>query len=323
MSDQRLPDGLPGDQAVRPPAPTRCGRQQLVWGERTLVMGIVNVTPDSFSGDGRTTDAAIAHGLRLAAEGADLLDIGGESTRPGSTPVTPAEEQRRVLPVIEELASATGLPISIDTYRAETASAALRAGATLVNDIWGLRHDLAMARVVAEHGAALVIMHNRTTAPLVSPGVGSHFAAADYGQDLVAEVLHWLRQSLELADQAGIAAEQIILDPGIGFGKGLRQNLAVIRRLAEFRVLGRPLLLGSSRKSFIGRLLGSPPDDRLEGTAATVALGIAHGADIVRVHDVRAMVRVARVADAIVRGWLPATEAGEAIEANERGGASR
>jgi dihydropteroate synthase len=177
----------------------------------------------------------------------------------------------------------------------------------MVNDVWGLRHDPAMAGVVAAHGAAVVVMHNRTTTPLVSPGVGGHFAPADYGDDLVGEVLAWLRQSLALADVAGIAPGQVIVDPGIGFGKGLGQNLTVIRRLAAFRALGRPLLLGASRKSFIGRLLGGlPPEERLEGTAATVALGIANGADMVRVHDVRAMARVARVADAIVRG-LPTT----------------
>jgi dihydropteroate synthase len=211
-----------------------------------------------------------------------------------------------VVPVIARLATAAGVPVAVDTYKAATAEAALRAGATLVNDIWGLRHDPAMAGVVAAHGAAVVVMHNRTTPPLVSPGVGGHYAAADYGDDLVAEVLAWLRQSLALASAAGIPAEQIIVDPGIGFGKGLRQNIEVLRRLAEFRVLGRPLLLGSSRKSFIGRLLGGlPPAERVEGTAATVALGIAHGADIVRVHDVAAMARVVRVADAIVRGRLP------------------
>jgi dihydropteroate synthase len=287
------------------PAPTRCGATLLHWGRRTYIMGIVNVTPDSFSGDGLGDDPAraVAHGLALARDGADLLDVGGESTRPGATPVTAEEEQRRVLPVIERLAAEAGVPTSVDTYRAATAAAALRAGATMVNDVWGLRHDPAMARVVAEAGAAVVVMHNRTTPPLVSPGVGGHYAAADYGDDLVAEVLDWLRQSLELANAAGIDEAQIVVDPGIGFGKGLRQNVEVIRRLGEFRSLGRPLLLGSSRKSFIGRLLGGlPPEERVEGTAATVALGIAGGADIVRVHDVRAMARVVRVADAIVRG---------------------
>ena len=286
-------------------APTRCGRTVFTWGARTYVMGVVNVTPDSFSGDGLGDDVerAVAYGLALVGEGADLLDVGGESTRPGSAPVTPAEEQRRVVPVIERLAATAGVPISIDTYRAATAAAALRAGATMVNDVWGLRGDPDMARVVAEHDAAVVVMHNRTTAPLVSPGVGGHYAAADYGDDIMAEVRAWLGESLALARAAGIAAEQIIVDPGIGFGKGLHQNVEVIRRLGELRALGRPILLGSSRKSFIGRVLGGlPPDERGEGTAATVALGIAYGADMVRVHDVRAMARVARMADAIVRG---------------------
>jgi dihydropteroate synthase len=291
-----------------PPGPTRCGRTILTWGQRTYVMGIVNVTPDSFSGDGTGDDVAraVAHGLALVRDGADLLDVGGESTRPGATPVSAAEEQRRVLPVIERLAAATSVPISIDTFKAATAATALRAGATLVNDVWGLRHDPDMARVVAEHGAAIVIMHNRTTPPLVSPVVGGHYAAADYGGDLVAEVLDWLRQSLALARAAGVAEEQIIVDPGIGFGKGLRQNLEVIRRLAEFRALGRPVLLGASRKSFIGRVLDLPPEERVEGTAAAVALGIANGADMVRVHDVAPLARVARMADAIVRGRVPA-----------------
>jgi dihydropteroate synthase len=293
------------------PAATRCGQTLLQWGERTYVMGIVNVTPDSFSGDGLGDDVAraVAYGLALVRDGADLLDIGGESTRPGSAPVSADEEQRRVVPVIERLASEAGVPISVDTYKAATAEAGLRAGATMVNDVWGLRHDPDMARVVAAHGAAVVVMHNRTTAPLVSPGVGAHFAAADYGDDIVAEVLDWLRQSLELARTAGIPEDQIIIDPGIGFGKGLRQNLEVLRRLGEFRALGRPVLLGSSRKSFIGRVLGGlPPKERLEGTAATVALGIAYGADMVRVHDVRAKARVARMTDAIVRGRINALD---------------
>lgn len=301
------------------PAPTRCGARMLTWGRRTFIMGIVNVTPDSFSGDGVGDDLerAVAHGLALVGEGADLLDVGGESTRPGAAPVTPAEEQRRVVPVIERLAARAGVPISVDTYRAATAAAALRAGATMVNDVWGLRGDPAMAATAAGHGAAVVVMHNRTTAPLVSPEVGGHYAAADYGDDLMAEVAGWLRESLALARAAGIAEEQIILDPGIGFGKGLRQNLEVIRRLGELRALGRPLLLGSSRKSFIGRVLGGlPPAERLEGTAATVALGIASGADVVRVHDVRAMARVTRMADAIVRGYV----AGDAPTAEARRG---
>jgi dihydropteroate synthase len=286
------------------PAPTRCGARRLIWGERTYVMGIVNVTPDSFSGDGLDdAERAIAHGLAMVRDGADLLDVGGESTRPGAAPVTPEEEQRRVLPVIARLAAEAGVPISVDTYRAATAGAALRAGATIVNDVWGLRADPALAGVAAEHGAALIIMHNRATASLTSPGVGGHYAAADYAGDLMAEILAWLAEGLALAQAAGVAEEQVILDPGIGFGKGLRQNVEVLRRLAELRDLGRPLLIGPSRKSFIGRVLGGlPPEERLEGTAATVALGIAHGADIVRVHDVHAMARVARVTDAIVRG---------------------
>ncbi|MBI4295471.1 MAG: dihydropteroate synthase [Chloroflexi bacterium] len=267
---------------------TRCGNLEFRWGERTYVMGIINVTPDSFSGDGLAGDvaAAVEQARRFAAEGADIIDVGGESTRPGSVPVSAAEELRRVLPVIERLAAEVPLSISIDTYKPEVARRAVAAGATMLNDIWGLKHDPALAQVAAEHGLPLVLMHNQH---------GTLY------RHLITDILASLRRSIGLALAAGVAWQNIIIDPGIGFGKDLGQNLEVMRRLEEFRVLGRPMLLGTSRKSMIGRVLNLPLTERLEGTAATLAIGIAKGVDMVRVHDVGYMVRVARMSDAIVR----------------------
>jgi dihydropteroate synthase len=264
------------------------GRRSFVWGERTYVMGIINVTPDSFSGDGLAGDLAAigAQAKRFAAEGADILDVGGESTRPGHAPVSVAEELARVVPAVEAVRAAVELPISVDTQKAVVARAALAAGADCLNDIWGLRADPEMAAVAAEFGVPVIAMHNQ-------PGT-------EYGE-IMADIAVALRASLDLAARAGIPPERVILDPGIGFGKTWEQNLVVLRRLGELRALGRPLLLGVSRKSFLGRLLGTPERDRLEGTAASIALGIERGADLVRVHDVGAMSRVARVADAIVR----------------------
>jgi dihydropteroate synthase len=271
------------------------------WGLRTYVMGIVNVTPDSFSGDGRLeVEEAIRHGEELAAGGADILDVGGESTRPGAAPVTKAEELARVIPVIRGLRSRLTLPISVDTYRAEVAAAALAAGACMVNDVWGGLRDPDLPGVVARSGAWIVAMHNRTAPATVDAQVGSYFPEVDY-DDLIEEVAAGLRHSIAILREAGVQPERIILDPGIGFGKSPEQNLEILARLAELRALGFPLLLGTSRKSVIGVTLSLPPEDRLEGTAATVALGIRHGADIVRVHDLPAMARVARMTDAIVR----------------------
>jgi len=252
-------------------------------------MGIINVTPDSFSGDGlgSDVDAAIGQGKRFVEEGADILDIGGESTRPGSTPVTVGEELSRVIPVIERLAAEVSVPLSIDTYKGEVAERALAAGAHMINDVWGLKHDPSIAGIAARHQVPLILMHNQ---------VGTKYAT------LIAEMVDSLNQSIQLALQAGVPWESIIVDPGIGFGKNREQNLEVMRRLRDFTALGRPILLGTSRKSMIGLTLNLPVEDRLEGTAATVALGIASGADIVRVHDVKAMTRVARMTDAIVRG---------------------
>jgi dihydropteroate synthase len=255
-------------------------------------MGVLNVTPDSFSGDGLGLDvrAAIAQGRRFEEEGADILDVGGESTRPGFEPIAIEEELRRVVPVVRGLAAETALPVSIDTYKPEVAEAAIAAGAHMLNDVWGFCHEgdgQRLARLAADSGLPVVAMHNQR---------GREF------HDVVGDLLAGLRESLRTAREAGVAEERIIIDPGFGFGWDEKQNLEILRRLAELRTLGRPVLIGTSRKSTIGKVLDLPVEERLEGTAATVAIAIAHGADIVRVHDVKAMVRVARMTDAIVRG---------------------
>ena len=271
-------------------ATTRWGRWELAWGTRTFVMGIVNTTPDSFSGDGLeyNLEAAVEQGLRFQAEGADIIDVGGESTRPDSTPVDAEEEVRRVVPVVRGLAASLDIPVSIDTYKSEVARAALDAGASIINDVWGLKHDPEMAALAASEGVPVVVMHNQ---------IGT-----DY-KDLVPDVIHALRSSLNLALETGVPIENVILDPGMGFGKTAEHNLQILRNLQEFKSLERPLLVGMSRKRTIGYVLDLPVDDRVEGTAATVALSIANGADIVRVHDVKVMARVARMTDAVVRGW--------------------
>jgi dihydropteroate synthase len=277
--------------ATSPLEPTVWGRHRLDWGQRTYIMGILNVTPDSFSRDGlapegadrdRVVAAAVEQARRMVADGADMLDIGGESTRPvteGAPPLPEEIERARVIPVIQAL-TATLPPeiiLSIDTYKASVARAALDAGATLVNDIWGLRADPGLARLVAERGVPVILMSNVRGQPRRDP----------------------------LSD-VGIVWEKIILDPGFGFGLVGAENLQVLARLGELRALGRPILSGTSRKSHIGLVLGTEVEDRLEGTAATVALAIAQGAEIVRVHDVRQMARVARMSDAVVRGWSEA-----------------
>ena len=267
--------------------------EPLVWGRRTYVMGIINVTPDSFSGDGLGADlpAIVDQALRFEAEGADFLDVGAESTRPGHRLISQEEELRRLLPALDALAGRVkNLPISVDTYKSEVARQALDAGAGIINDIWGLKADPALARVAAEYGAPLILMHNRDS--------------RDY-RDLMAQIFGSLRQSAQSAIDAGVPGHNIILDPGIGFGKTPDHNLEVLQRLGEFRELGHPLLVGTSRKSTIGLVLDLPVEQRLEGTAATVTLSITAGADIVRVHDVKEMVRVCRMTDAIVRGWRP------------------
>ncbi len=287
-------------------------RRRLQWGSRTYVMGILNLTPDSFSGDGLLDgsgglEAALAQARRFAAEGADILDIGGESTRPGAAAVPAEEEMQRVLPLTEALADEDlDVLISIDTYKAAVAEAALKAGAGWVNDVWGLRLDPTLAEVAARYQATLVLTHNRSQPAHadLQQRLGGRYVGVQY-QNLLAEVKTELLESVALAKSAGVADENIVLDPGIGFGKTVEQNLELIDRLPELRQLGYPLLLGTSRKSFIGYTLNLPPDQRLEGTAATVAISIVRGADIVRVHDVAVMARVARMTDAIIRRRHP------------------
>lgn len=266
---------------------TRCGGVTFRWGERTYVMGIVNVSPDSFSGDGLSSvDAAVERARRFVAEGADIIDVGGESTRPGSSPIAVEEELRRVIPVVERLAGELKVPLSVDTYKLEVARRALDAGAQMINDIWGLKMEPGLARLVAERKVPIILMSNQRDKPQ---------------RRIVPAVISDLKRSIDMALDAGVFWENIIIDPGIGFGKTLEQNLELVWRLDELKVLGRPILLVTSRKSMIGLVLDLPPEERLEGTAASVAIGIAKGADMVRVHDVRQMVRVCRMSDAIVR----------------------
>ncbi|MFC1901042.1 dihydropteroate synthase [Chloroflexota bacterium] len=278
---------------------TKCGNTEFRWGERTYIMGIINVSPDSFSGDGVTeVDAALAQAQRFVSEGADILDVGGESTRPGAPPVDVEEEIRRVVPVIERLASEISIPLSVDTYKSEVAEQALKAGAVIINDQWGLKKDKRLAELAAEYSAPLILMSNQRDKGGFDAGIQRDVA---YYDDLMAEVTSSLKQSLELSKELGVPGENLIIDPGIGFGKTWRQELEIIRRLDELKALNKPILIGPSRKSFIGMVLDLSSEERLEGTAASVAIGIAKGADIVRVHDVKQMVRVCRVSDAIIR----------------------
>jgi len=305
----------------------KIGTHDLNWGARTYVMGILNITSDSFSGDGLLPpspdrDAGLSRRAAEGAEalpkrevralkqaeiflsaGADILDVGGESTRPGSAPVSADEELARVIPVIQAISGQfPDALISIDTYKAKVAEAAFKAGAHILNDVWALRADPDLAGLAAARKVPVVLMHNRSDpANLeVRERLGKSYAGSDY-QDLIQDVKRELLQSVELAVKAGVAESHIILDPGIGFGKTVQHNLELIDRLDEIRSLGFPVLLGSSRKSFIGFTLDLPADQRLEGTAATVAVGIARGADIVRVHDVLQMARVVKMTDALVR----------------------
>lgn len=281
------------------------------WGSRTYVMGILNITPDSFSGDGLLSiieaedplQATLEQARRFLAAGCDILDVGGESTRPGSQPVDAAAEKKRVIPVIESLARAfPEALISIDTYKAEVAEAALEAGARFVNDVWALRADPDLAGIAAKHNAPVVLMHNRSNPASVEvkERLGNAYTGSEY-KNLLEDVKRELMTSVDIARRAGIPDERIILDPGIGFGKTVDHNLELIRRLDEIRALGFPILLGPSRKSFIGYTLDLPPTQRVEGTAAAVAVGITRGADIVRVHDVGPISRVVKMTDAIIR----------------------
>lgn len=272
----------------------RCPRRTFTLGRKTLLMGILNVTPDSFSDGGLffEKDRAIAHGLRMAEEGADIIDIGGESTRPGSKPLDLEEELRRVIPVIETLAKRIDIPISIDTYKSAVAQRAVDAGAQMINDVSGLHFDPEVATVAARAKVPLILMHMR--------GVPETMQRDVHYDSLFSEILRSLRKSIGKAEASGVRPEQIIVDPGIGFGKDLHHNLLLIKNLGEFRILGKPVLLGTSRKSFIGRLLGgAEAKERLEGTIASVVVGILNGAHIVRCHDVLQFRRAITVADAI------------------------
>lgn len=276
---------------------------KLIWGnfnldfsKKTYIMGILNVTPDSFSDSGRyfRKSAAIKRALRLIEDGADIIDIGGESTRPGSEPVPDAMELRRVLPVVEVLSKESKIPISIDTYKSEVAKRSLDAGASMVNDISGLRADPGMAAVVSQYKVPVIIMHIK--------GAPKNMQKNPVYRALIPEILDYLKGSIDIAIKSGIKEDKIVVDPGIGFGKTFEHNLDIIHNLHEFTLLGKPLLIGPSRKAFIGKILGGvPPEDRLEGTAAAVAISIMNGANIIRVHDVKEMVRVAKVADAVKR----------------------
>ncbi len=290
-----LPEGA-GTGLDGAPRPTSIGPGSFVWGSRTYVMGVLNVTPDSFSGDGLLAAAdpvaaALAQAGGMVADGADILDVGGASSRPGHAPIPPDVEIGRVVPVVRAVAAALpGTVISVDTTSPAVAAAALDAGAHLINDVWGVGDDDSMVRIAAERGVPIVLMHNR--------------AEARY-RNLLPEVIADLQRALDRAMEAGVPWDHLVVDPGFGFGKTPDHNLALLRDLGALRLLARPVLLGTSRKSTLGKLLDLPPGDRVEATAATTALGIAAGVDIVRVHDVRENVRTARVADAILRGWRP------------------
>ena len=282
-------------------------RERLDLGARTYVMGVLNITPDSFSGDGlirgeNWVARAVEQGLGQVADGAHILDIGGESTRPGATPIPIEEEIRRVVPVIEGLAQRTDVPISIDTSKAVVARAALDAGADIINDVWGFRLDPDLAALAAERRCPVILMHNRSRPQdaRFEARLGGRYVGARY-EDLLEDVAREMMELAEGAMEAGVDRGQIVLDPGIGFGKTVEQNLELIRRFDRFRALGFPLLCGPSRKSFIGYTLDLPAEERVEGTAAAVAIAIARGADIIRVHDVKPMARVARMCDAILR----------------------
>ncbi len=286
----------------------------LTWGARTYIMGVINITPDSFSGDGLLAASQAAAGpkdlLAVAIQqardfvnsGADILDIGGESTRPGAATVSVDQEIERVLPVIQKVAGELDVLISVDTYKASVAMAGIQAGAHILNDVWGLRVDPKLAAVAAQAGVPLILMHNRSSwaSAEIKEGLGGHYIGMAY-ENLLEDIRRELMESVSSAHSAGVLDDKIILDPGIGFGKTVEQNLELLDRLDEVHDLGYPILLGPSRKSFIGYTLNLPPDERLEGTAAAVAVGIARGADIIRVHDVKFMARVARMTDAILR----------------------
>jgi len=285
------------DNYMRSDYKISCRGNILDLGSRTHIMGILNVTPDSFSDGGLYDDAAKAfvRAREMAAAGADIIDVGGESTRPGAEPLSEEEELRRIIPIIEHLAAELDIPISVDTYKATVAKKALQAGASIVNDISGLRFSPDMAKIAADYGAAVVIMHIK--------GTPRDMQQNPVYDDVVVDVMSYLEDGIAIAVKAGVDREKILVDPGIGFGKTLEHNLTLLNRFDEFRSLGRPLVLGTSRKKFIGTILGIPvPEQRVDGTAPTLALGIERGARVVRIHDVARMAQVVRMTDAVLRG---------------------
>lgn len=265
----------------------KAGTYTLDFTKKTYVMGILNTTPDSFSDGGKfnTVDAAVVHAKQMAADGADIIDIGGESTRPGYTPVSIEEEIERVVPVIEAVRREVDLPISIDTFKAKTAEAAVKAGAHLINDIWGAKYDPEIAEVAAKHNVPIILMHNREK--------------RDY-EHFITDVVRDLEESIVIAKSAGVPDEQIILDPGVGFAKSFEQNIEVTKEVDRIVAMGYPVLLGTSRKSMIGNILDLPAEERTEGTGATVCYGVQKGCHIVRVHDVKEIVRMTRVMDVLI-----------------------
>ena len=281
---------MPFSKEMNKPIMLNCKGFDLELNKKTLIMGILNVTPDSFSDGGQyeDTQTALNHAIQMVKEGADIIDVGGESTRPGSEFVPVKQEIKRVVPVIETLKKYINKPISIDTYKADVAEAAIKAGANMVNDVWGLQKDPDMASVIAHYKVPVVIMHNQET----------HV----YEKDIMASMIEFFNRSLEMAKNAGIKRDQIIIDPGIGFGKNLKQNQEVMNRLEELHVLKLPILLGISRKSIVGLTLDLPPHERLEGTLALNAFGIQKGVSLIRVHDVKENLRIAKMIDAVVRG---------------------
>lgn len=272
-------------------SPVQAGKFTFDFGKRTYIMGILNVTPDSFSDGGDFVDieAAVQHAKQMVADGADIIDVGGESTRPGFAEITVEQELERVIPVIERLAKEIDVPISIDTYKAAVADKAIEAGAVIINDIWGMQKDPKMPEIAAKHQVPVIIMHNQ--------------AGTEYSRDIMEEISIFLRHSVDIGLKAGIKLENMILDPGIGFGKTSEQNVIVMARMGELNDLGCSILLGTSRKSFIGKILDLIPKERVEGTVATTVMGIMQGADIIRVHDIKENLRAAKVTDAVVRGW--------------------
>jgi dihydropteroate synthase len=298
---EQYPDLHPLDQLIKETIKNiskthysiRCRKQTLTLGKKTLLMGILNVTPDSFSDGGLffNRGKAVDHGKKMVEEGADIIDIGGESTRPGSKPLELEEELRRVVPVIESLAKKIDVPISIDTYKSAVARRAIEAGAEIINDISGLRFDPILAQVAAKEDVPIILMHIRGTPETMQKNV--HY------ESLFSEIIQYLKESIQKAESAGVDPNHIIIDPGIGFGKTIEDNLLIIKNLYEFRVLGKPILLGTSRKSFIGKILNAEPEDRLEGTLSSIAIGVLNGAHIVRSHDVLQTKKAIAMADAI------------------------